>query len=68
MFSEIDVRYDVNFVADGKFITSVGGALSYEPAFYLVEKIYGTSHADKIGEGLVWDWELQQVPHLVVSQ
>lgn len=68
MFSEIDVRYDVHFVADGKYITSVGGALSYEPAFYLVEKVYGVSHAEKIGEGLVWDWDLQQVPHLVVSQ
>ena len=67
MFPEIDVRYDVNFVEDGKFITSVGGALSYEPAFYLVEKIYGVSNARRIGQGLVWDWDVQQVPHLIVS-
>ncbi|MBX2818255.1 MAG: DJ-1/PfpI family protein [Rhodothermaceae bacterium] len=67
MFPEVDVRYDVNFVEDGKFITSVGGALSYEPAFHLVEKIYGVSNARRIGQGLVWDWDVQQVPHLIVS-
>ena len=68
MFPEIDVRYDVNFVEDGKYITSVGGALSYEPAFYLVEKEYGESNAQRIGQGLVWDWQLQQVPHEIVDQ
>ena len=67
MFPEIDVRYDVNFVEDGKYITSVGGALSYEPAFYLVEKLYGVENARRIGQGLVWDWDLQHVPHLLVS-
>ena len=67
MFPEIDVRYDVNFIADGKYITSVGGALSYEPAFYLVEEVYTTANARRIGEGLVWNWDLQQVPHLVVN-
>lgn len=68
MFPTIDVRYDVNFVEDGKYITSVGGALSYEPAFYLVEKLYGEANASRIGQGLVWDWDLQQVPHLLVSE
>lgn len=68
MFPAIDVRYDVNFVEDGKFITSVGGALSYEPAFYLVEKLYGVENARRIGQGLVWDWDMQQVPHLLVSE
>lgn len=65
MFPEIDVRYDVNFVADGKYITSVGGGLSYEPAFYLVERIYSKAHAERIGEGLVWDWNLDAVPHFI---
>ena len=67
MFPEIDVRYDVNFVADGKYITSVGGALSYEPAFYLVEKLYSKENADRIAEGLVWSWNLEQVPHVEVG-
>lgn len=68
MFEEIDVRYDVNFVVDGKFITSVGGAPSYEPAFYLVERLYGKAHADRSAQGLVIDWDLDSVPHLVVNR
>lgn len=67
MFPQIDVRYDVNFVVDGKFITSVGGALSYEPALYLVEKLYSKKSAHRTGQGLVLDWDLQKVPHLVVD-
>lgn len=67
MFPAIDVRYDVRFVVDGKFITSVGGAPSYEPAFYLVERLYGVEHARRTGQGLVVDWDLAQVPHLVVD-
>ncbi len=68
MFPEIDVRFDKNFVVDGKFITSVGGALSYEPAFYLVEYLYSKANADKIAEGLVWNWDLEQVDHLIVER
>ena len=66
-FPEIDVRYDVNMVVDGKYITSVGGALSYEPAFYLVEKVYSREHALKTAGGLVWDWNLETLPHLIVE-
>lgn len=68
MFPNIDVRFDQNFVVDGKYITSVGGALSYEPAFYLVEKLYSKENADRIAQGLVWDWDLEQVSHLVVER
>ncbi len=68
MFPAIDVRYDANFVVDDKFITSVGGARSYEPAFYLVDYLYGTEHARRSAEGLVLDWDLAQVPHLIVGE
>jgi transcriptional regulator GlxA family with amidase domain len=51
------------FVHDGKAITSVGGARSYEPALYLVEKLYGRQVALKIGEGLVIDWKLASLGH-----
>lgn len=67
MFPNIDVRYDERFVVDGKYITSVGGAMSYEPAFYLVEHLYSPRHAAKTAQGLVWDWDLEQVPHLIVE-
>ena len=68
MFPKIDVRYDVHFVVDQKYITSVGGAPSFEPAFYLVERLYGKAHAERSAQGLVIDWDLERVPHLVVRE
>ena len=67
MFPKIDVRFDVRLVVDGKFITSVGGGMSYEPAFYLVERLYGKAHADASARGLVWAWDLETLPHVVVE-
>jgi transcriptional regulator GlxA family with amidase domain len=66
-FPEIDVRFDKRIVVDGKYITSVGGAMSYEPAFYLVERLYGKEHADLTAQGLVWPWDLSAVPLLEVE-
>ncbi len=68
MFPGIDVRHDVNFVVDGKYITSVGGAPSFEPAFYLVEHLYGEAHASRSAQGLVVDWNLDAIPHVVVER
>ncbi|MBO6574692.1 MAG: DJ-1/PfpI family protein [Rhodothermales bacterium] len=65
-FPEVEVLFDQRIVVDGKFITSVGGAMSYEPAFYLVERLYGKQHADLTAEGLVWPWDITQVPMLEV--
>ena len=66
MFPKVDVRYDVNFVVDGKYITSVVGALSYEPALYLVEKLYSTQNAKRVAKGLVLEWDVSKIPHVVV--
>lgn len=68
MFPNVDVRDSVLFVQDGKFITSVGGAKSFEAALYLCEIMYGKKCADDIANGMVIDWDLQKVPHLVVGQ
>ena len=67
MFPAVEVRYDVRFVVDGKYITSVGGAPSYEPAFYLVQYLYSAAHAARTSEGLVFGWDLDEVPHLIVE-
>jgi len=67
-FPEVEVRFDVRFVRDGKFITSVGGGMSYEPALFLVETLYGKEHADLTAEGLVWEWELESVPHYIKEE
>lgn len=67
-FPEVDVRDDVRLVVDGKYITSVGGGMSYEPAFWLVEHLWGAERVAGNAEGLVWDWDLASVPHLVVQK
>lgn len=67
MFPKIEVRDDVRIVVDGKFITSVGGGMSYEPAFWLIEKLYGPENAAASAKGLVWPWDSKTVPTLVVE-
>ena len=67
-FPNLDIRKDVLFVHDGKYITSAGGAKSFEAALYLSEYLYGDSIARSLAKGLVIDWKLEEVPHLVVVQ
>lgn len=64
-FPSIDVRTDARIVVDGKYITSVGGGMSYEPALWLVERLYGAEHARRTARGLVWPWDAAAVPILV---
>lgn len=66
-FPAVQVVDTARLVVDGKYITSVGGAMSYEPAFYLVEHLYGKAHADRTAEGLVWDWDLPTVPRVIAA-
>lgn len=66
-FPAIDVRDDVRLVVDGKYITSVGGGMSYEPAFWLVEHLWGAERVAGNAQGLVWPWDLETVPHLVTD-
>ena len=61
MFPATNVIRDVSFVHDGKFITSVGGAKSFDPALYLSEVMYGEEVARRLAQGLVIDWKLDSV-------
>ncbi|GAA4269868.1 DJ-1/PfpI family protein [Hyunsoonleella aestuarii] len=67
MFPELDIRKDVLFVHDGKYITSAGGAKSFEAALYLCEYLYGKEVAISLAGGLVIDWNLDKVPHLIIK-
>ncbi|MFT7119926.1 MAG: transcriptional regulator GlxA family with amidase domain [Neolewinella sp.] len=67
-FPELDIRKDVLFVHDGKYITSAGGAKSFEAALYLTEHLYGDSIARSLAGGLVIDWDLSKVPHTVIAE
>lgn len=67
MFPKLDIREDVLFVHDGKYITSAGGAKSFEAALYLCEFLYGKEIAQSLASGLVIDWNLENIPHLIVN-
>ena len=67
MFPQIDIRDSTLFVHDGKFITSAGGARSFEAALYLCELLYGKTNTLEIAEGMVIDWDLVNYPHTIVK-
>lgn len=60
-FPQLEVHPDVHLVHDGKFITSAGGARSFEPAMYLAEMLYGKPAADGIARGMVIDWQVEDL-------
>ena len=68
MFPDLDIRKDVLFVHDGKYITSAGGAKSFEATLYLSEYLYGKEIAQSLARGLVIDWKLDDVPHIVIKK
>lgn len=68
MFPQLDVRKEVLFVHDGKYITSAGGAKSFEAALYLCEYLYGKEVAESLAEGLVIEWDLSKIPHVIIPQ
>jgi len=67
MFPNLEVRDSVLFVHDGKFITSAGGAKSFEAALYLCELLYGAEVAKLLAGGLVIDWDLKTVTKEIVE-
>ena len=64
-FPHLDVRGDVMFVHDDKYITSAGGARSFDGALYLCEHLYGAEIAQSLAGGLVIDWRLAEVKHII---
>jgi len=67
MFPNLDIRKEVLFVHDGKYLTSAGGAKSFEAALYLCEFLYGKEIAKSLARGLVIDWNLEDVSYLVIE-
>lgn len=64
-FPALTVHEGVSFVHDGNALTSAGGALSFDPALYLAELLYGAEAARGMARGLCIDWDLERVPHVV---
>ena len=67
-FPKLDIRKNVLFVHDGKYITSAGGAKSFEAALYLCEYLYGKKVAQELAKGLVINWDVNSVPHLILKK
>ncbi|MDX1942425.1 MAG: DJ-1/PfpI family protein [Saprospiraceae bacterium] len=67
MFPQLTIHENVLFVHDGKYITSAGGAKSFEAALYLCEILYGKEVAKRLAQGLVIDWDVEKVPRLVLD-
>jgi len=66
-FPKLKVHKGVSFVHDGKLLTSVGGAKSYDVSLYLTHILYGDKVAKGIGKGLVIDWELSDYQYVSVE-
>lgn len=67
MFPDLVVHEGISFVHDRNLITSAGGAKSYDPALYLVELLYGRKAAKGIAGGLVIEWDLGSIDHIIVK-
>ncbi|MEN8799467.1 MAG: DJ-1/PfpI family protein [Flavobacteriaceae bacterium] len=65
MFPHLKVADSVLFVHDAKYITSAGGAKSFEAALYLCQYLYGEEIARSLAGGLVIDWDLNLVPCII---
>jgi transcriptional regulator GlxA family with amidase domain len=59
-FPKVRVRRDASWVWDGKFVTSAGGAQSFDAALAVVESLYGREAAGGVAEGLVIDWPAER--------
>lgn len=67
MFPQLNVKKNSLFVHDGKYITSAGGAKSFEAALYLCEQLYGKEVANSLAKGLVIDWDVTKTPHFIAQ-
>jgi len=66
-FPKLKVHEGVSFVHDGKLLTSVGGAKSYDLSLYLVHLLYGEKAAKGVGGGLVINWNLADYKYVIVD-
>lgn len=64
MYPNTIVHKEVLFVHDGKYITSAGGAKAFEASLYLCELLYGKKVSDELAEGMVIDWDINNIKYI----
>jgi transcriptional regulator GlxA family with amidase domain len=65
LFPKIHTLEGYSFVQDGKFLTSQGGAKSYDVAMHLVDTLYGEKVAAGVGRGLVIPWKNPDIKFII---
>jgi len=65
-YPELTTHANIDFVHDGKYITSAGGARSFEAALYLHQLLFGLEATKETAEGMVIDWQPADVPCVIV--
>lgn len=68
MFPQTQVLDSFYWVHEDKYITSVGGAKTFEAALYVCQLLYGETIAKELGKGLVIDWDAKKFPHRYFGQ
>ena len=68
-FPAVELKINISFVQDGRFLTSQGGARSYDVAMHLVDLLYGEEVAAGVGRGLIIPWppKRETMPSIVVD-
>lgn len=62
-FPKLEVHQGVLFVHDGKYITGIGGARSFEAALYLCDHLYGPKITKELASGMAMDWDLSRLKY-----
>ena len=62
-FPDLKVHRDVLFVHDGKYITGIGGARSFEAALYLCDHLYGAEITKELARGMAMQWNLNELKY-----
>jgi len=65
MFPELIIKKNVQFVHDGKYISSAGGTKSFDAALYLCEYLYGKEVANALAKGLLINWDVRKTSHFI---
>jgi transcriptional regulator GlxA family with amidase domain len=68
MYPNLEVEDSILFVHDGKYITSAGGAKSFEASLYLCELLYGKKVADELANGMVINWNMDSIEFMTISK
>lgn len=68
IFPNLDIKKDEFFTHDRNNITSEEGEKLFETTFYLSHDFYRKEMNQSLADGLVVDWKLEAVPHLMIKK